>query len=136
MKPSFDAWRRGSTVGGSLLPSPLTRVVPLPDVGARLSLIRHLLMSPHSSLSERDLKGVVEATEGYSGSDLHALCKEAALGPLRDPHVNVREVQPGELRGVGKKDFLLAVQRIRPSVSPASIRLLEEWNERFGAKGG
>jgi len=37
-----------------------------------------------SSLGEEDLKSVVEWTSGFSGSDLTSLCKDAAMGPVRE----------------------------------------------------
>lgn len=56
--------------------------VPLPDYESRLSLVRHLLQSQKHNI--RDLSGLIEATEGFSASDLTALCREAAMGPIRD----------------------------------------------------
>ena len=60
---------------------------------------------PHR-LSRGDLDVVVRATAGYSASDLAALCKEAAMAPLREPGVMARlaslpasELRPIMVRG-------------------------------------
>ncbi len=38
------------------------------------------VVSTESSISYKDL---AEKTTGYSGADIHVLCKEAAMGPMR-----------------------------------------------------
>ena len=37
------------------------------------------------AIGEADIGSLLEATDGYSGSDMAALCREAAMGPCRDP---------------------------------------------------
>lgn len=58
--------------------------VPLPDAEARRAMTQHLLKGQRCKLSGRELDRIVAATEGYSGSDLAALCKEAAMQALRE----------------------------------------------------
>jgi len=58
--------------------------VPLPEEEGRLQLIKNLLKRQRSSLSDRDLKDLAKLADGYSASDLTALCKESALEPLRE----------------------------------------------------
>jgi spastin len=55
----------------------------LPGPETRMSLIGRLLAKQSSPLSEQDLAQLARLTEGYSGSDLTALAKDAALGPIR-----------------------------------------------------
>lgn len=57
--------------------------IPMPDADARRSLLQHLLTGQPAKLSAADLERVVSATENYSASDLAALCREAAIIPLR-----------------------------------------------------
>lgn len=57
--------------------------IPLPDPPARTELVKNLLRKQDNSLTAEDVERVVQQTNGYSGADLHALCSEAALGPLR-----------------------------------------------------
>jgi len=56
----------------------------MPDFEARKSLIENKINGVASSLSSEDLNKVVELTDGYTGADLVALIKEAAMQPLRE----------------------------------------------------
>lgn len=106
--------------------------VPLPGPTSREGLIRHLLSSQKSSLSSKDLKHIVKATEGYTGSDLKAVCKDAALGPIRELGEKVANVKAEDVRGISASDFEVALTRVRPSVSAKTIEDLIAWNEQFG----
>ena len=57
--------------------------IALPDVAARRSLITGMLAGQASKLKPGDIEKVVRNTEGYSGSDIRALCREAAMVPIR-----------------------------------------------------
>mmetsp|Transcript_23724 Transcript_23724/g.59833 ORF Transcript_23724/g.59833 Transcript_23724/m.59833 type:complete len:403 (+) Transcript_23724:117-1325(+) len=63
--------------------------IPLPDDAARASLVSHLLKGQCHSVKGAELRSVVSFTTGYSGSDLAALCKEAAMGPVREAGANI-----------------------------------------------
>ena len=74
------------------------------------------------SISDLDFGRFVNQTDGYSGSDLVLVCKEAAMRPLRrlmstiegeetvDPARVVMRLEP-----VSEDDILSALQRTRPS---------------------
>ncbi len=49
--------------------------IPLPAEEGRLAVLQKLLRGQQSALSSRDLAKVVKATDGYSASDLTALCE-------------------------------------------------------------
>lgn len=57
----------------------------LPDVRTRIQLLESVLSrgAASSTLSETELERLSTLTDGYSGSDLTALCRDAALGPIR-----------------------------------------------------
>lgn len=57
--------------------------IPLPDVAARHCLLESILAGQACSLTGRQLQQLVQRTEGYSGSDIRALCQEAAMIPIR-----------------------------------------------------
>ncbi|CEM32841.1 unnamed protein product [Vitrella brassicaformis CCMP3155] len=56
-------------------------LVDLPDPAARTSLFRHFL--PPGAAEPLDFSDFARRTEGFSGSDIRLLCKEAAMRPLR-----------------------------------------------------
>ncbi|XP_031807095.1 spastin isoform X6 [Sarcophilus harrisii] len=58
--------------------------VSLPNEETRLLLLKNLLSKQGSPLTQKELAQLARMTEGYSGSDLTALAKDAALGPIRE----------------------------------------------------
>lgn len=73
-------------------------------------------------------------TEMYSGSDLRALCHEAAMGPIREHGLNIEKVLASALRPVQKRDFEAALGIIRPSVSAEQIESFEQWTRDYGTR--
>lgn len=57
--------------------------VPMPGTQGREALLKQSLKGQKTSISSAGLTQIVAATEGYSGSDLAALCREAAMQPIR-----------------------------------------------------
>jgi len=57
--------------------------IPMPDPDTRRALLKHLLSGQPCKLSRADMEHLVTATNNYSGSDLAALCREAAIIPIR-----------------------------------------------------
>jgi len=57
--------------------------VSLPDHPTRIKLIKRLLSSHGDPLTDKDMQELANITNGYSGSDLTNLAKDAALGPIR-----------------------------------------------------
>ncbi len=110
--------------------------VPLPDTDARRALIVHLLNKQGASgqhLTAAQLNAIVHMTEGYSGSDLAAVCQEAALGPIRElPLDQLKTVKAEEVRPIQQQDFGSALRVIRPSVSPESLEQFRKWSDQFG----
>lgn len=49
---------------------------------------------------------MINTVLGYSGSDLKALCTEAAFGPCREVS-NIESIDKSEMRSVNLKDFVV-----------------------------
>lgn len=107
--------------------------IPLPDDKARGSLVSKLLEKQNNSLTENDIAIVASLTKGYSGSDLYALCAEAALGPVRELGEAIGDVDASSVRSMTRQDFETAVRMVRASVSDSDLAGYVEWNEKFGS---
>ncbi|CAB3246340.1 unnamed protein product [Arctia plantaginis] len=112
--------------------------VSLPDMRTRMSLVRGMLArgAAAASLIDDELARLAALTDGYSGSDLAALCRDAALGPIRelDPE-EVKCLDLSLVRSITYQDFIDALKRIRPSVSPHSLAAYEKWSVQYGDLG-
>ena len=49
----------------------------------RIDMIKHFLVGIESMLAEEDYENVATMTEGWSGSELETLCRQAAMCPVR-----------------------------------------------------
>ncbi|KAJ8938507.1 hypothetical protein NQ318_005171 [Aromia moschata] len=107
--------------------------VTLPDLETRAKLLRKLLAKQGCTLTQQELKRLATLTEGYSGSDLTALAKDAALGPIRELQPEqVKQLDPSAVRSITINDFLDSLKRIRRSVSPQSLVAYEKWSLQYG----
>ncbi|KAI3885269.1 hypothetical protein MKW98_002661 [Papaver atlanticum] len=111
--------------------------IPLPSAEARAWIIRSLLEKDGLfKLSEEDTNAICKMTEGYSGSDMKNLVKDASMGPLRDALRQGKEIaklQKEDLRTVTIQDFEYALREVRPSVSSSELGSYEVWNKQFGS---
>ena len=57
--------------------------VALPDSDTRKHLLKSLVNKHKSVLDDKQLSELATLTDGYSGSDLTSLAKDAALAPIR-----------------------------------------------------
>ncbi|VAH64064.1 unnamed protein product [Triticum turgidum subsp. durum] len=113
-------------------------LVPLPEAEARQAMFKELLPAMTSNL-EVPYDILVEKTEGYSGSDIRLVCKEAAMQPLRRL-MSVLEasdelVPEEELPEVGPlkpEDVELALSNTRPSAHLQAHRY-EKFNQDYGS---
>ncbi|XVE73983.1 hypothetical protein DITRI_Ditri11bG0162400 [Diplodiscus trichospermus] len=107
--------------------------VPLPDENVRRLLLNHKLKGQAFSLPGRDLERLARETEGYSGSDLQALCEEAAMMPIRELGSNILTIKANQVRPLRYEDFQKAMTVIRPSLNKSKWEELEQWNQEFGS---
>jgi len=94
-------------------------LVPAPDEKGRLEILKvHTRDMP---LKNVDLKEIAKRTEGFSGADLEALCREAAMNALRE-NIKAKEVT--------QKHFEEALKKITPSIDEKMIKHYEKFIER------
>lgn len=75
---------------------------------------------------------MISVIQGYSGSDLTLLCREAAIAPLRELGARIADAAADDLRPLKYEDFLEASKKIRPTVSKESLQMYDLYNKQFG----
>ncbi|XP_055491099.1 spastin isoform X3 [Leucoraja erinacea] len=107
--------------------------VSLPNLQTRLLLLTNLLAKHRNPLNQKDLEQLAKQAEGYSGSDLTALAKDAALGPIRElKPEEVRSLAASEVRKIRLSDFEDSLRKIKRSVGPQTLEGYRRWNEDYG----
>ncbi|KAI8866139.1 AAA-domain-containing protein [Ramicandelaber brevisporus] len=111
--------------------------IPLPDSNGREGIMKHLLNKQKNDLTSDQIKDIcVNKTDGYSGSDMDGLCREAAIGPIRAiPIDQITRINPNDVRPVNYQDFLNALTQIRASVSSQDLVLYQDWDKQYGSMG-
>ncbi|CAH8388432.1 unnamed protein product [Eruca vesicaria subsp. sativa] len=111
--------------------------IPLPSSEARAWIIQNLLQKDGLfTLSEDEMNIICKLTEGYSGSDMKNLVKDATMGPLREAlrrGIEITNLTKDDMRLVTLQDFKDALQEVRPSVSQNELGIYENWNNQFGS---
>ncbi|KAM4679457.1 spastin isoform 6-T6 [Amazona ochrocephala] len=107
--------------------------VSLPNEETRLILLKNLLSKQGSPLTQKELAQLARMTDGYSGSDLTALAKDAALGPIRElKPEQVKNMSASEMRNIKLSDFTESLKKIKRSLSPQTLEAYVRWNKDFG----
>ncbi|KAK3941165.1 oligomeric complex COG6-domain-containing protein [Diplogelasinospora grovesii] len=110
--------------------------IPLPEAETRVTQIKTLLSQQKHTLDDADIEELVGLTDGFSGSDITALAKDAAMGPLRSLGEALLQMTMDEIRPIELGDFKASLTTIRPSVSKAGLKEYEDWAREFGERGG
>ncbi|KAJ3020773.1 MCM DNA helicase complex subunit [Thoreauomyces humboldtii] len=128
--------------------------IPLPDVNARAEMFPLNIGSTTCSLQVHDYRQLAERTEGFSGSDLTIIVRDALMEPVRKVQLatHFKQVEgnkwmpcsPGERGAVEKTwtavasheleepaltvvDFQRAVSSARPSVNGKDLEQYTKW---------
>ena len=72
----------------------------------------------------------------FSGSDITALAKDAAMGPLRSLGEKLLFTSREDIRPIELEDFRASLKSIRPSVGREGLKRFEDWAREFGERGG
>ncbi|KAJ7974798.1 Katanin p60 atpase-containing subunit a1 [Quillaja saponaria] len=111
--------------------------IPLPSPEARAWIVRNLLDKDGLfKLSKEEIDTICNLTQGYSGSDMKNLVKDASMGPLREAlrrGIEITKLRKEDMRPVILQDFEDALQEVRPSVSSNELGSYDEWNKQFGS---
>jgi transitional endoplasmic reticulum ATPase len=98
-------------------------------VGATLADGREKIFQIHTKGipldSDVDIKELATITEGYVGSDIESICREAAMLSLRENFDNEK---------VSKRHFLSAMEKVKPTVNEDMIDFYNRVQEKL--KGG
>lgn len=109
--------------------------IPLPEDEARISQIKKLLKYQKNTLDDSDYNKLIELTKGFSGSDITALAKDSAMGPLRSLGDKLLSTPTEQIRPISLEDFENSLKYIRPSVSSDGLKEYEDWALKFGSSG-
>lgn len=115
--------------------------IPLPDESARYSLLQILLRDIPIS-TDVSIDRLVHLTEGYSGSDIQIVCRDASMMPMRrlldlfSAEALVEMKKSGDLLmpKVTMMDFENALGNTRPSVSVDTVLRYQQWEAEFSNK--
>ena len=116
-------------------------LVPAPDEKARLEILKvHTRRVPLSE--DVSLRELAKRTEGYSGADIEALVREAALTAMRrimaELSAEVVEEEREEFLErlkVSKRDFEEALKKVRPSITPYMVEYYRNFEENRKQSG-
>ena len=112
--------------------------IPLPCTSGRRELLNINLKEVELD-KDLDLDVIAESTEGYSGSDITNLCRDAAMMAMRR---RIQGLTPEQIKALPKEelhlpttkaDFELSLKKVSKSVSPDDIVKYEKWMSEFGS---
>ncbi|MCP4763691.1 MAG: AAA family ATPase, partial [archaeon] len=107
--------------------------VPLPDFESRQAILKY-----HSrdvlGVENIDFQELSKMTEGYSGSDIAILCREAIMQPIRDldREGTLENDQEIKVRPVTIDDFMISLESIRATVGQNELDQFDDWTKEFG----
>ncbi|EGV62461.1 AAA-domain-containing protein [Yamadazyma tenuis] len=109
--------------------------IPLPEDETRANQVKRLLKYQKHTLEDADFQEIIKLTAQFSGSDITALCKDSAMGPLRSLGELLLSTPTEEIRPMNMDDFRNSLKFIKPSVSYESLSKYEDWAKKFGSSG-
>uniref|UniRef100_A0A914WHF9 AAA+ ATPase domain-containing protein n=1 Tax=Plectus sambesii TaxID=2011161 RepID=A0A914WHF9_9BILA len=92
--------------------------VPLPDEGTRRAIV-HLQLERIPAAADVNVETIVAKTAGYSGAEVVAVCRNAAMAAMR-ADLNVQTVS--------MIDFVAAVDRVKPRSDRAMLALYDSFS--------
>ncbi|CAG5041337.1 unnamed protein product [Parnassius apollo] len=111
--------------------------VGLPDEPTRMKLLK-LCLREVSLTDDVDFNELAGKLDGYSGSDICNICRDAAMMTMRRKIAGkspdqIRRLKQSELEApVSKEDLNAAVEKTRRTVSPTDVARYTSWIQRHG----
>ncbi|MEW6329296.1 MAG: AAA family ATPase, partial [Candidatus Micrarchaeota archaeon] len=100
--------------------------IPVPDEDTRLEILKvHAREMPLAK--DVDLKSLAKKTDGYTGADLEAVCREAGMNALRESM---------DAKTVEQKHFEHALKTIKPTVTKQNLERMKKFAEGTDAMFG
>ena len=137
--------------------------ISLPEAKARKLMLKLNLGDTYNDLTDEQFSILGDLTEGYSGSDIYNLTQDAIYGPLRKcqkathfKNLDQNHIVPcspsdhGAFRMkindipnpeslvapvVTFEDFILSLQKMKPTVSKKDLERQEQFTQEFGSEG-
>lgn len=96
--------------------------VPPPDLSARVEIFRvHTRKTPLAD--DVNLEELARKTEGYTGADIAAVCREAAMMAIRE---SLASSDKPSVKKVEMRHFIEALKKVPPSLSREDIEMYEK----------
>ncbi len=107
--------------------------INLPDLPARSKIFE--IHSKGIEIEDTvDFQLIGEMSDGYSGRDIQLICREAVMMPVRELDISGALDDPDiKARAVTVQDYMLAFEKIKPSVAPEELLRYRDWAEEFGS---
>jgi len=117
--------------------------IPLPDEEARQRMFES--QTKEIPLADDvDFEELAAQTANYSGADIHLICRDASMNPMRRAVNGLSPAEIVRLRDEGKltpgslyvdmADFQAALVGIKPSVSAVDCQRYLDWSHEFGSR--
>ncbi len=106
--------------------------VPTPEKDARVRIFEIHTRGIDLD-SDVDFDHLGDLTDGFAGSDIAHICREAALEPIRELDVSgdIRDKEK-PVRPVRQKDFVDSLSHIHTTITPEEMQRYKEWEEKHG----
>lgn len=112
--------------------------IGLPNLAAREECFRLKLKSVAFDKESVTMSQLARRTEGYSGADIHSVCREASMMPMRRLLKDKTPFDIQQMREDGtlvtplitREDFEGAIANTKPSVSSESIARYKDWEKK------
>ena len=137
--------------------------ISLPEANARKLMLKLNLGDTYNDLTDEQFTILGNLTKGYSGSDIYNLTQDAIYGPLRKcqrathfKHLDPNHIVPCSPSDPGAKemkindidhpemlvapvvtfeDFILSLQKMKPTVSEEDLKRQQQFTQEFGTEG-